>query len=73
MTRGITSWSAYLPRQRLARSAVASALAWCRQPAKRAATGERAYGSWDEDSVTMAVEAGRLALHAAPARRRWRR
>ena len=68
MTRGITSWSAYLPRQRLARSAVASALAWCRQPAKRAATGERAYGSWDEDSVTMAVEAGRLALHAAPAR-----
>ena len=67
MTRGITSWSVYLPRQRLARSAVAAALAWCRQPTKRAPAGERAYGSWDEDSVTMAVEAARLALHPAPA------
>lgn len=66
MSPGITSWSAYLPRQRLARSAVADALAWCRQPAKRAAAGERAYASWDEDSVTMAVEAGRLALQSVP-------
>ena len=62
MTRGITSVGVYLPRRRLARHAIAEALAWRSQTV--GGRGERAYGNWDEDALTMAVEAGRDALGA---------
>ena len=61
MTRGIAAWGAYLPRRRLARAAVAEALAWRNQGGGRA-RGERSFANWDEDSLTMAVEAARDAL-----------
>jgi hydroxymethylglutaryl-CoA synthase len=61
MSRGVAAWGAYLPRRRLARAAVADALAWRSQGGGHA-SGERAFASWDEDSVTMAVEAARDAL-----------
>jgi len=62
MKTGILSWGAYLPRRRLARAAIAHALAWRAQEQKKPPAGERAYGNWDEDSLTMAVEAARDAL-----------
>ena len=35
MTTGILSWGAYLPRRRLARAAIAQALAWRTQEPKK--------------------------------------
>ena len=55
---GISSFGVYLPRQHLARSAIAQAHAWAFPNLKGLARGARAYGSFDEDSITMAVEAG---------------
>lgn len=63
---GITSFGVYLPRLRLARSAIAAAHAWAFPNLKGMARGERAYGSFDEDSITMAVEAAREALRTGP-------
>ena len=62
MTFGITAWSAYIPRPRLERSAIASAHQWVAPSLKGLAKGRRAYCSWDEDIVTMAVEAARNCL-----------
>jgi 3-hydroxy-3-methylglutaryl CoA synthase/uncharacterized OB-fold protein len=57
---GITSYGAYVPYRRLKRAAIAQVLGI---PAGK---GERAVASFDEDSVSMAVEAARDALRAAP-------
>ena len=62
MTAGIKSWGAYVPRRRLARSAIAAALAWRQQQSGTQYSGERSYGNWDEDSITMGAEAARHAL-----------
>ena len=51
---GITRYGSYLPYFRLQRSAIG------------AGRGERAVASYDEDSVSMAVEASRDALRDAP-------
>ena len=51
---GIVRYGSYLPYFRLARSAMGNG------------RGERAVASYDEDSVSMAVEAAREALHEAP-------
>lgn len=59
---GILSWGAYVPRARLQRSAVAAAHAWFAPGLKALAKGERAMSNWDEDVVTLAVEAGRDCL-----------
>lgn len=59
---GILSYGAYIPRRRLQRSAIYAANAWFAPDLKGAAKGERAVGNWDEDSITMAVEAARDAL-----------
>jgi 3-hydroxy-3-methylglutaryl CoA synthase len=59
---GILSFGAYVPRKRLQRSAIHAANSWFAPGLKGLAKGERAIGDWDEDSVTMAVEAGRDAL-----------
>ena len=56
---GITAIGAYLPRLRLQRSAIAAANAWFDASLKGHAKGQRTMCNWDEDSVTMAVAAGR--------------
>src|ERR1700756_2452494 len=57
---GIVSYGSYIPYRRLKRAAIAQVLGI---PAGR---GERAVASFDEDSVSMAVEALRDALKGAP-------
>src|SRR5271170_5324305 len=59
---GIVSYGSYIPYRRLKRAAIAQVLG---VPATK---GERAVASFDEDSVSMAVEAMRDALRALPAR-----
>jgi len=59
---GILSFGAYVPRKRLQRAAIHAANSWYAPGLRGLAKGERAIGDWDEDSVTMAVEAGRDAL-----------
>ena len=56
---GITGYSAYIPRLRLQRSAVAAAHAWSDPSYARKGRGERAICGWDEDAITMGVEAAR--------------
>jgi 3-hydroxy-3-methylglutaryl CoA synthase len=62
MTSGILAFGAYIPRLRLARRTIAEANAWFNPALKGQAKGERAICNWDEDAVTMAVEAARDAL-----------
>src|SRR4029079_16840382 len=62
---GITAYGAYVPRRRLQRKAVAEANKWFTPNLMGAAKGERSMANFDEDSVTMAVEAGRDCLPAA--------
>ncbi len=59
---GVLSYGVYIPRGRLQRAAVYAANAWFAPGLKGLAKGERAAANWDEDAVTMAVEAGRDAL-----------
>lgn len=54
----------HVPRLRLPRSAIAAALAWANAPGRVGARGARAMCNWDEDALTMAVEAARGARHA---------
>ncbi|HNK39492.1 MAG TPA: hydroxymethylglutaryl-CoA synthase, partial [Microthrixaceae bacterium] len=57
--RGIRGVAAYLPHWRLQRSAVTAVLG------SNAGKGTRTVAAYDEDAVTMAVEAGRRALRVA--------
>jgi 3-hydroxy-3-methylglutaryl CoA synthase/uncharacterized OB-fold protein len=59
---GILSWGGYIPRLRLERSAIANANSWANPSAKAREKGERSFLNWDEDSLTMAVEASRECL-----------
>jgi len=59
---GITGYGAYVPRLRIERSLIADAHKWMAPGLKGQAKGSRAFPSWDEDALTMAVEAGRDAL-----------
>ncbi len=61
-TIGILAYGAYLPRLRLARKSAADANAWFNPALKGLAKGERSMCNWDEDAVTMAVEAARDCL-----------
>jgi 3-hydroxy-3-methylglutaryl CoA synthase/uncharacterized OB-fold protein len=56
MAAGIVSWGSYLPHWRLRHAAIAVVLE--SGPAK----GSRAVASYDEDTTTLGVEAGRRAL-----------
>jgi len=56
---GITSYGGYIPRLRLNRGMIYGANAWMAPGLIGAANGERSMANWDEDSVTMAVEASR--------------
>src|SRR5690606_32176172 len=62
MTAGILAFGAYIPRLRLQRQAIAAANTWFNPALKGLAKGERAICNWDEDAVTMAVEAARDCL-----------
>lgn len=62
---GITAYGAYIPRRRLQRKAVAEANKWFAPNLMAAARGERAMANYDEDAVTLAVEAGRDCLPAS--------
>lgn len=63
---GVLATARYVPRLRLERSEILAQHRWM-APGLRALTkGCKAMASWDEDSVTMAVEAGRLLRRALP-------
>lgn len=61
---GIVGYGGYIPRLRLARSAVVDANAWYAPHFAGNAKGTRAMANWDEDSITMAVAAARDCLGA---------
>ena len=56
---GISAFGAYIPRQRVPRRQIAEAHAWMAPGLRALAKGNRSYCSWDEDAITMAVEAAR--------------
>jgi 3-hydroxy-3-methylglutaryl CoA synthase len=62
MGSGILSFGAYVPKKRLQRTAIHAANGWFAGGLKGLARGERAIGDWDEDPITMAVEAARDTL-----------
>lgn len=59
---GILSYGAYVPAIRLAREAILGAVGWAVPGLRGLAAGERSVANWDEDAVTLAVEAGRDCL-----------
>ena len=63
---GITGFGAYIPRLRLDRAAAVAATGWADPGLRGLARGERAICDWDEDSVTLAVEAARDCLTGRP-------
>lgn len=62
MSVGILGIGSYVPIRRLQRQAVVSAIDWFSPALSAMAHGERAMAGWDEDSITMAVEAARDCL-----------
>lgn len=59
---GIKSFGVYVPRSRMVRAAIAEANAWAFPAMKGKGKGEKSFCNWDEDVITMAVEASRDAL-----------
>lgn len=59
---GIIAAGAYVPLRRLQRAAMADGVAWFNPALAGLARGERAVANWDEDALTMAVEAARDGL-----------
>lgn len=59
---GIVGYGGYVPRLRLQRATIAAFNAWAHRAGGAAAQGERSMCNWDEDAVTMAVEAARDCL-----------
>lgn len=55
---GITAYGAYIPKNRLLKSAIADANDWFDTSLRGLAKGERSTCNWDEDTITMGVEAG---------------
>ncbi|MBQ0799352.1 MAG: OB-fold domain-containing protein [Porticoccaceae bacterium] len=64
--RGITAYGAYLPKARLQKRVIADANAWFDPGLKGLAKGEKTMCNWDEDAITMAVEAYTDCLGKAP-------
>ena len=60
---GITGFGACIPRLRLQRATVVAANQWANPGLAALAKGERSMANWDEDSVTLAVEAARDCLN----------
>jgi 3-hydroxy-3-methylglutaryl CoA synthase len=61
----IISCGLYVPQWRMERARIAEALAWRAPPGAPAVSGARAVCNWDEDALTMAVEAGRRCMAGA--------
>jgi 3-hydroxy-3-methylglutaryl CoA synthase len=59
---GILSWGAFVPRLRLERKAAVEANGWANGALAGRASGSRAFCNWDEDTLTMGVEAARFCL-----------
>lgn len=59
---GIIAVGAYIPKRRLQRAAIHAFNGWFAGGLKGLARGEKAVSNWDEDPVTMAVEAARDCL-----------
>ncbi|MFH1241333.1 MAG: zinc ribbon domain-containing protein [Pseudomonadota bacterium] len=59
---GICSYGGYVPRYRLNRGMIYKAMGWMNPGNIANARGEKAVANFDEDSITMAVEAGIDAL-----------
>ncbi|MFP4445875.1 MAG: SDR family NAD(P)-dependent oxidoreductase [Desulfosudaceae bacterium] len=59
---GITSYGAFVPRYRLNRMSIFQTMGWFAPAIMMVAQGERSMCNWDEDSLTMAVAAGRDCL-----------
>lgn len=59
---GILAYGAYIPRLRLQRSAIYQANRWFAPALESLAKGERAIANWDEDVITLSVEAARDCL-----------
>jgi len=66
---GIVAYGAYVPRLRLNRQAVYEANKWFAPGLRGQAKGERAIAHWDEDALTMAVEAARDCLAGLDSKR----
>ncbi len=62
---GITGFGGYVPKRRLSRASIFEANGWFNPALRSLAKGERAMANWDEDSVTMGVEAGRDCLQGS--------
>ena len=58
---GISAHGVYIPRARLSKKAIAEANSWFDASLNSLAKGERAICNWDEDTITMAVEAAKIA------------
>jgi len=59
---GIISYAGYIPRYRLDRMTVYSAMGWLNPALIANAAGEKAVANFDEDAVTMAAAAGKRCL-----------
>ncbi len=59
---GITSFGGYIPRLRLDRMAIYEHMGWFAPAIVMVAQGERSFCNWDEDTITMAVQASRDCL-----------
>ncbi len=59
---GITAYGGYIPRLRLNRMSIYQAMGWFAPALIAVAQGERSFCNWDEDSLTMAVAAGKDCL-----------
>jgi 3-hydroxy-3-methylglutaryl CoA synthase len=62
---GIKGYGVFVPRLRIARGAIAEAHSWALPALKALGKGERPFCSWDEDAITMAVQAARDCLAAS--------
>ena len=60
--RGIVDAAGYVPPMRLDRGSIFAANAWANPALKGLARGSRSMCNWDEDSITMGVEAARRCL-----------
>ncbi|HXC79233.1 MAG TPA: OB-fold domain-containing protein [Candidatus Acidoferrum sp.] len=58
---GIAAFGAYIPALRVSRQEISNTHAWI-NPVKPQPQSERSSAGWDEDSITMAVEAARDCL-----------
>jgi hydroxymethylglutaryl-CoA synthase len=65
MDIGITAYGVHIPRYRMDRKVVLNAMGWLNP---MGLPGEKAVANYDEDSITMAVEAGKSCLEGKDAK-----